>query len=237
MTDYDRRELQCYCCGGTSEQTVLLSTNSSGYRDLDQRPSGMARATNAARLQECPFCGYVAFDIDKGDPTARSFLDTAEFRAVAEDPAPEPAERRCLVRAAYEAYRGDAAAAFHATLRAAWCADDRNHPARAADYRLKAAAHLAGSRTKSIDLRLLLLDVLRRASSWDAAQALCREMAAEDLEYPFAEIVAFHAEKIAAADNGRYTIDQPLAGKREPISLEDQRAIEAFARHVKFVDK
>jgi len=237
MTDYDRRKLRCYCCGGTSDQTVLLSTNSSGYRDLDQRPSGMARATNAAGLQECPFCGYVAFDLDKGDPTARSFLDTPAFRAVAEDPGPEPDERRYLVRAAFDACRGDVAAAFHATLRAAWCADDRNQPARAADYRLRAAAHLAGRRTTSIDLRLLLLDVLRRASSWEAAEALCREMAAEDLEYPFAEIVAFQADKVAARDNGRYTLDQPLAGKPEPISPEDQRRIEAFARTIKFVEK
>jgi len=37
--------------------------------------------------------------------------------------------------------------------------------------------------------------VLRQASSWEAAEALIAELAAEELEYPFAEIVSLHRSK------------------------------------------
>lgn len=238
MTNYERRKLRCYCCGKTSEQTVLMSTNSFGSPDLDQRSAGMERSTIHTWLQECPFCGYVAPSIERGDAKARSFVQTAEFRTASSDPAPDPGERRFLVRAALDAYCGDPRAAFLNTLRAAWLADDRKQPSEATALRLKAAAHLAGSRVKSIDTRLRLLDVLRRASSWEAAEALIAELVDEELEYPFAEIVSFHRAKIEARDSGRYTIAQALEGKPEPKHSEmDPELIKALARHIKIIPK
>lgn len=213
MTSYDTKKLRCYCCGKTSEQTILMSTNSFGSRDLDQRSAGMERATIRTWLQECPFCGYAAFDLETGDERAKTFVETAEFRAASTDPVPDPAERRFLVRAAFDVHRGDRRAAFLSTLSAAWVADDRKAPPEATALRLKAAAHLAGRKIRSIDTRLLLLDVLRRASSWEAAEALTTELIAEEIEHPFAQIVSFHREKIEAKDNGRYSIAEALVGK------------------------
>ena len=138
-----------------------------------------------------------------GDSVARTFVETAEFRAASLDPLPDPTARRFLVRAALDIYSGDLKSAFLHTLRAAWVADDCKQTSDAAALRLKAAAYLSGNKIRSIDTRLLLLDVLRRASSWEAAGALVAELAAEDLEYPFAEIVAFHACKIEARDIGQ----------------------------------
>lgn len=238
MTSYDRQELRCYCCGKTSEHTILMSTNSFGSPDLDQRSAGMERSTIDAWLQECPFCGYVNFDIEKGDARAKDFIETAEFRAASSDPVPEAVERRFLIRAAFDAYCGDRRGAFLNTLSAAWVADDRKQPSEATALRLRAAAHLAGHRINSIDTRLLLLDVLRRASSWEAAEALCAELTAEELEYPFAEIVSFHREKIGAQDSGRYTIQEALAGRPKPSPVvEDPELIKALARHIKIIPK
>lgn len=220
MTSYSARKLQCSCCSKTSEHSVLMSTNSFGSPDLDQRAQGMARATVDSWLQECPFCGYVAADIETGGTKARSFMDTGGFRAASLDPLSDPAVRRFLVRAAHDAHGGDRKSAFQNTLAAAWIADDRNQPSEATALRLKAAAHLAGARITSIDTRLLLLDVWRRAASWDAAEALTAELIAEQLEYPFASIVAFHRDRIAARDDGSYTIAQALAGRPEPGSGE-----------------
>jgi hypothetical protein len=211
MTSYSTEKLRCHCCGKTSEHDVLMSTNSRGSRDLDQRPAGMARATIESWLQECPYCGYVAPDIEKGDAAARGFIDTTEFRAAAIDPLPDPTARRFLVRAAQDAHRGDRKSAFLNTLAAAWFADDAKRPADATALRLKAAAQLGDAPIRSIDTRLLLLDVLRRAANWDAAEALTAEMIAEELEYPFAAIVSFHRDRIAARDDGRYTIAEALA--------------------------
>jgi len=220
MTSYSTEKLRCHVCGKTSEHAVLMSTNSQGSRDLDQRPAGMARATVESWLQECPYCGYVAPDIEEGGAGARGFIATAEFRAASRDPLPDPAVRRFLVRAAQDARAGDRKAAFLNTLAAAWVADDGTQPADAAALRLKVAAHLAGARITSIDTKLLLLDVLRRASNWEAAAALTAELTVDGLEYPFADIVAFHGEKIAARDNARYTISQALAREAQPESGE-----------------
>jgi hypothetical protein len=220
MTTYDTRKLQCSCCGKTSEHAVLMSTNSFGSRDLDQRPAGMAHATIESWLQECPFCGYVAPDLEKGGAKARGFMDTAGFQAASLDPLPDPAVRRFLVRAAQDAHCGDRKSAFLNTLAAAWVADDGKQLSEATALRLAAAAHLAGGRIASIDTQLLLLDVLRRASSWDAAEALTAELIAEALEYPFADIVSFHRDRIAARDSDSYTIAQALAGRPEPGSRE-----------------
>jgi len=214
MTSYEREKLQCYCCGKTSQQTVLMSTNSFGAPDLDQRPSGMARSTIGSWLQECPFCGYVAGSIDRGNAKARAFLDTAEFCAASLEPLADPAARRFLVRAAQDAYEGDRRAAFRHTLLAAWVADDNRQASQATAFRLRAAGHLGDGPIRSIDVRLELLDVLRRASSWERAAALADELTAEGLEHPFTAIVAFHRRKIAAKDSGRYTIEQALRRER-----------------------
>ncbi|WP_027526627.1 hypothetical protein [Bradyrhizobium sp. Ec3.3] len=238
MTDYDQRKRECYCCGKVSEHWELMSSNSFGSRDLDQRPSGMFRSTIGSWLQECPYCGYVAPSIDKGDAKARCFVDTPEFRAASLDPLAEPASRRFLVRAAQDAYYGDRRSAFHNTLCAAWVADDRGREADAVALRLKAAGHLGGGRITSIDTRLLLLDVLRRAASWQAAEALAAELTAEELESPFSDIVAFHRGKIEARDSGRYKIKEAYAFKPEPNRSEaDPELVKALARHLKIIKR
>lgn len=236
MTDYGEETIRCCCCGKKSRHTVLLSSNSfGGSTDLDQRPPGMYGLTVESWLQECPFCGYVAWDIAHGDDNARYFTSTPQFSAASLDPEPDPAVRRFLVRAAFEAYHGDRRSAFLYTLHAAWVADDRKQTGEARALRLKAAEHLAGVHIASIDTRLRLLDALRRASSWRAAEALITELAAEELEYPFAEIVCFHRDKIAARDDRRYTIQQALDGKPEPPPSYDPELIKALSRHIKII--
>ena len=210
MTTYDARKLRCHCCGKTSDQSVLMSTNSFGSRDLDQRPPEMMRSTLASWLQECPFCGYVAASIEKFNETARTFVGTPALQALCADPSPDPITRRFLVRAAIDAHGGDMESAFTHTLSAAWVADDSSRPADATALRLRAAAHVEGT-TAPLDTRLVLLDVLRRASSWEAADRLADLLAAEQPGHPYDVIVSFHRRKIGQGDNGRYTIADALA--------------------------
>jgi len=231
MTDYGEEELRCYCCGRTSKQAVLLSTNSFGSPDLDQRQGGMARSTISYRLLECPFCGYVAPNIEHGDAKAKSFMQTPAFRAVSSDPTFDPGARRFLVRAAEHSHNGDRMAAFLETLRAAWVTDDKKRPDQATELRLRAAGYLAGCPIRSIDTRLLLLDVLRRASSWQAAEALADEMIAEDLGDPFVRIISFHRRKISARDNGRYTIADAQR-RRRGASTIDPELVKILAGHL-----
>jgi hypothetical protein len=192
-----------------------MSSNSFGSRDLDQRPPEMMRSTMASWLQECGFCGYVAADIGTGDATVRDFVGTPAFQALCADPAPDPVSRRFLVRAALDTRSGDMEEAFTHTLAAAWVADDGNRYSDATALRLKAAAYVAG-KAASLDTRLVLLDVLRRAEDWSAAETLADALAADRPGHPYNAIVAFHRGKIAARDFGRYTIADALADTTKP---------------------
>ena len=58
MTIIKDIETECSVCGETTEQPVLMSTNSWGYPDLDLRPPEMQRSTMHVWIQECPHCGY-----------------------------------------------------------------------------------------------------------------------------------------------------------------------------------
>jgi hypothetical protein len=192
-----------------------MSSNSFGSRDLDQRPPEMMRSTMASWLQECPFCGYVATDIGKIDETARGFVRTPAFQALCADPAPDPVTRRFLVRAAIDAHGGDMESAFTQTLSAAWVADDSGRSSEATALRLRAAAY-AAAKAASLDTRMVLLDVLRRAEDWSGAEMLADRLAAEQLGHPYDTIVSFHRSKIVAKDTGRYTIADALAGTPKP---------------------
>jgi hypothetical protein len=217
MTTYDTRKLRCHCCGKASDQSVLMSSNSFGSRDLDQRPPEMMRSTMASWLQECSFCGYVATDIGKDDATARAFVGTPAFQALCADPSPDPISRRFLVRAALDAQGGDTESAFTHTLAVAWIADDASRPSDATALRLKATAYIA-AKAASLDTRLVLLDVLRRASEWSAAKTLADTLAADRPGHPYDAIVSFHRAKIEVRDSGRYTIADALAETPKPGS-------------------
>ena len=79
MTLIDFFEEKCSVCGKTSQQHVLLSTNSSGYSDLDLRPPEMQRSTMITWIHECPHCGYVASDLGDELKISKNFLKTEEY--------------------------------------------------------------------------------------------------------------------------------------------------------------
>ena len=74
---------------------------------------------------------------------------------------------------------------------------------QAAAYVLRAA--------NSPDLRLRLLDVLRRSSEWDEAASLATEMMAEPLEHPLSSIVRFQSDKIKSRDDNGYSVAEALS--------------------------
>ena len=73
-------ETECSVCGETTEQPVLMSTNSWGYPDLDLRPPEMQRATMHVWIQECPHCGYVAGDLSDELEISKDYLKCEEYK-------------------------------------------------------------------------------------------------------------------------------------------------------------
>lgn len=210
MTTFDQRTVCCSCCGKNSLQQILMSTNQMGWADLDQRPPEMMRSTMGAWLQECPSCGYVAKDLRKGDAGEREFVGSDGYQALRTGPHVSLLSCRFLLAAALARFRNDREEAFYQTLSAAWVADDLGMPDFARKLRRQAADHVL-SEAGSPDLRLRLLDALRRGAAWDDAALLAAEMMAEPLEHPMPRIVRFQFGKISERDDNCYSVEDALA--------------------------
>ncbi|MHC4050229.1 hypothetical protein [Bradyrhizobium sp. 25ACV] len=219
MTNDRKEDVRCFCCGETSEQLVLSRSSQLGVRDLDLR-SGMMPSTMGSWLQECPNCGYVATDLAKGDECDRLFVQTEQYAALCELPQFSRRSSRFLLRAAIELAREDFERAFDSTLCAAGDADDCNLPDIARGLRKIASRYLAG-RPLTVDLRVSLLDVLRRVSDWAAAAALAVELMGENLGHPRAAIVCFQLGRIEARDDRCYTLSQVLRSNHDPEASND----------------
>ncbi len=79
MTNIGKIEIECSVCGGSSDQFLLLSTNTMGAPDLDLRPAEMQRSTMHLWVVECPHCGYVANDLSNQLKISEDFLKTDKY--------------------------------------------------------------------------------------------------------------------------------------------------------------
>ena len=127
--------------------------------------------------------------------------------------------RAPLLRAALESSKGNPEGAFDQTLCAAWVADDGSRPEQAKALRREANQYLVGRADWLVDLQLVWLDVLRRASNWQDAAALAAQLEADDLEYPLSAIVRFHSARIAVEDDSCHTIKEALDAA--PVELPE----------------
>jgi hypothetical protein len=138
--------------------------------------------------------------------------------------------RRLLCRAYILKAADQIVGAFQQTLAAAWVVDDSQRELRplspeswvveearkyslARRLRLEAAALVEGRPNLATDIRLQLLDMLRRAGEWDAAWALAETMYAEAVVDWVSEIVGMQVALICRKDKGAYTVD----GKKRPF--------------------
>jgi len=233
MTSYDERNVRCFCCGRASSQQILASTNSRGSPDLDQRPPEMMRSTMDAWLEQCPSCSYVATDLGKGDAGDKEFVSSEGYQALRTGSHLCGLSCRFLLGAALAGHHGDAQTAFRRTLSAAWIADDMRQLEVARALRRQAAACVLRS-TNSTDLRLRLLDVLRRSAEWDAATALGAEMTAEKLEHPLSAIVRFQSETIKNRDDKCYSVEEALSAVDGDDTLDDD-LLDRIARHIEIL--
>ena len=219
MTTLFPKTVTCSHCGEASEQTTIGSTNRVGTPDLDLRPPPMERNTIDHWLQDCPRCGYVASDISAVEEGLDGVLAGEDYRELAMVAGPGRARvvsafrRRSLIDMA----RGNHAAAGSAFLCAAWVADDGRDTATALACRRAAAAHLQiwlDSAERSIERRLQLVDVLRRAGDFPAATRQAAIVtAAIDETSPLTPIIAYQKRLIAAQDVTCHTIEEAHEGK------------------------
>ncbi|MBE6630616.1 MAG: DUF2225 domain-containing protein [Ruminococcaceae bacterium] len=206
----------CALCGEESTQIILLSTNRMGSSDLDLRPPEMARSTMCWWLQECPHCGYVAWDLKNTTSLTRDLLREVIFSPCEErnfDSKLAARYYKLYLTLYFDSKREDA---FRAALRAAWACDDVGDSENAVFCRklaLSLADRVIASKHNDENLIIQKADLLRRSGQFDT---LIREYADKTFSKPILnQIVAFQIQKAKEKDTGCYTVADVIDGEQE----------------------
>ncbi len=218
MTTIGENELTCAICGKTSKHRVLTSTSAFGSPDLDLRPPQLQRSTMHLWLAECPYCGYVAEDleecscIDKGMTTLydmHRFVRSAEYVSCAEEHGiDEPLAEQFFMAYTIAARFGDHEKAMQYLIRTAWVYDDLGDTDKASSFRslaLTEADHiLSGEPEEKDTLMLMREDLLRRSGRFGQ---LIEEYSGITFGDPLLDAInAFQIEKAKEGDTGCYTV-------------------------------
>lgn len=208
MTTSRNFDKKCAVCTETSPQTVLMSTSTLGHPDLDLRPSEMKRSTMFAWLQECPHCGYVAYNIEGELKVPSDLLKSDEYLTCrGYDFKSDLAKRffrHSLISDAEKDYRSQ----FFSLLHCAWKCDDAEDEL-AVEMRKLALKSIdkfdAMNDDEADNLKLIKADLLRRSLQFD-------ELIREFMEVSFDEelkneVVAFQLELAAKKDSACYTME------------------------------
>jgi hypothetical protein len=199
------KQVQCAVCGAPV-RTPFRAPQPEIAPDLDMRPGEPARSTLPDWIETCGTCRAAAPDLTAlpagAGPVVKSDAYHALTGAVSEETLP------FLRWAMICRETGDAPTAAEATLQAAWAADDAADTAGAASLR-REVARLWGEPADE-ETAVRLIDVLRRAGEFAAAEARADALAKQDLNEAAAQIVAFQRARIAARDIGRHLISSAV---------------------------
>lgn len=191
----------CCVCGAPARPPFRAPTAELAP-DLDHRPGEPARSTLPRWIATCRRCGASGPDLAALPASADTVVRSDAYRALR---IPGPAMP--FLRFALICERtGDPAAAAEATLHAAWALDDAGQDA--ADLRRRAVALFGEPDGPEAALRLI--DMLRRAGDYAAADARAASLDGTALDENSAAILAFQRERIAAADPARHMISSVL---------------------------
>ncbi len=208
MTRVEMTTVNCALCGASNEVRVLLSTNRFGSPDLDFRPPRMARGALAYRVFRCHNCGFSGCDLSQSVNGDAAIVEGDEYQAVLRGSLPQLA-KTCVCAALLDQNRGEKQGEGAMWLRAAWICDDERETTFATEFRNRSAAAMeaflqeCGVNTDpggSLAIKLVLVDVLRRAREFDAAKEHCWALLSQDLDETPALLARFQATLIEAKD-------------------------------------
>jgi hypothetical protein len=216
VRDFDRK---CAVCTETSPQSVLTSTSTLGYPDLDLRPSEMRRSSMFTWLQECPHCGYVAVDIEDELDVSSDFLKSDEYLACGGYEFKSDLARRFFKHSIISRVRGDCRSRFFSLLHCAWKCDDAGD-GLSVEMRKLALRSIdkfdAMNDDEKDNLKLIEADLLRRSLQFDE---LIREFGDVTFEDELKnDAIAFQLELASRKDSACYTIED--IPKRVTLTVE-----------------
>lgn len=192
MTTTTTCTYRCPICENPSEHVRLKSSNQSGSRDLDLRPPPQFRGTMDLWLVECPHCSYVSNGDDglvdgteaereamkqrHGPYIKAEILTSPAFTEVRVHSPLSTLANRFLRRSLIDENLGRFWIAGYHSLSAAWVCDDAIRDDLAIPCRLRTAQLIRAFLERATPeedtgtVRLVLMDVLRRAGSFAEAR-------------------------------------------------------------------
>ena len=205
IRDFDRK---CAACGKTSPQPALMSTNTWGYPDLDLRPAPMQRDTMSTWLDECPYCGYVASNIEIEIELPKDFLKSDEYLTCEGNEFKSDLSKRFYRNYLISKANGDHESEFQSLLYCAWTCDDAEDEL-AVKVRKLALKSMDNTDAESADekrnLLLMRIDLLRRSLQFERVIEEFKDF--KDDDEVFYSIIRFQLKLAVNEDSGCYTVE------------------------------
>ena len=209
MTQIHEIEEKCSVCGETSEQPVLISTNSWGYPDLDLRPPEMQRSTMHVWIQECPHCGYVAGKLTDELQIPKEFLKSDEYNSCDGFDFKSDLAARFYKLHMIARESGDLETSFYSLRNCIWKCDDVQDEL-AVEMRKRAvelADELIERDTEDKEILILMkADFLRRSGQFDRLVEEYENIALDDENCD--KVLRYQIEKAKEQDDKCYTTEE-----------------------------
>lgn len=203
MSTFMKTIKKCAICGSEVEVTVVTSTNSMGFMDLDTRPPQMRRGTLQYDVQRCPHCHYANVDLSVNNlRVTTADLTTSAYMQVVNDKNIYPVAKSFLLAASLYAKKGKHKMAGLLYLSAAWIFDDHRNSEYAVRARKKAVENIvkAVNETEDIHLAILSVDLFRRIGDFNSATEAINDILQLQLDEFLVKILRYQEKLIANQD-------------------------------------
>jgi uncharacterized protein (DUF2225 family) len=196
MTTFQQDSFICCCCGRESDQQVVMSCSSCGC-DLDTRRHHYGFDPIYLYIQQCPSCGYCAYELNEYTTMLDKALDEEEKKMIdgktvkikeivcsetyqvqlKDTSLPQAANKYYCSSLIYEQI-GDLGAAASSSHKAAWICDDTGDQQSSDFFRIRTAelfTRVIESNEKIApgnlaSLKLIITDLYRRVGEFEKAK-------------------------------------------------------------------
>lgn len=214
----ERLELKCAICGEESMQTVTLSSGMLGVRmltQLDLRVVSERRGLGdfmglGDRVQECPHCHYVNYDIRKKLGITAEDLKSEKYQEVVNSEIDEVAKKFILNAILLDMLKQEKKAGmmYH---HASWVFDDLNDSENADKYRKEACERIlkVALEEDDGDTALQCVDLLRRNGEFSRATELLKKIGVANIE-EIDKVIAYEKELIKNEDRSIHYVEEAM---------------------------
>ncbi len=218
MTMLIPKTVTCSHCNASNEVIEMASTSSFGPPDLDLRPAEMARSTLHTQVYRCTGCGFASNNLETEEDSDSVVMQSVEYQHYLSSGLPGLAISFACC-AMIEEKRGDLESTGTQWLKAAWVCDDEGIE-EGRDFRVRAADALCrylsnnGSKSENVEnIRMVIIDVLRRARQFKEAADWCHDLIAKSSEMFLKKLAEYELTLIEASDDACHHVPDLTEGE------------------------